>query len=106
MTDRQRLVGWVAEETLVKSRREEADGGAAVNQRERQQAADVKVQVVTQSCGGDVRGGLANNKNNENEPAIHSGLFTLGIQSQVFGSIWTLKHLRILDLLHQQLQEV
>lgn len=37
---------------------------------------------------------------------INSGLFTLGIQSQVFGSIWTLKHLRILNLLHQQLQEV
>lgn len=53
-----------------------------------------------------MRGGFANNKNNENEPAINSGLFTLGIQSQVFGSIWTLKHLRILDLLHQQLQEV
>lgn len=31
---------------------------------------------------------------------------TLGVQSQVFGSLWTLKHHRVLDLLHQQLQEV
>lgn len=31
---------------------------------------------------------------------------TLGIQSQVFGSIWTLEHIRILDLTQQQLQEV
>lgn len=37
---------------------------------------------------------------------INSGLCTLGIQSQVFGSICTLKHTRILDLLQQQLQEV
>lgn len=46
-------------------------------------------------------------KVNKNQPVIHSGFFfALGIQSQVLGSIWTLKHLRILDLLHQQLQEV
>lgn len=50
VTESQRLVGWVVEETLVKSRREEGDGGAAVNQSERQQAADIKVQVITQSC--------------------------------------------------------
>lgn len=50
MTDGQRPVGWVVEETLIKSRREEADGGSAVNQTESQEAADVKVQVVTQSC--------------------------------------------------------
>lgn len=31
---------------------------------------------------------------------------TSGIQSQVLGPFWTLKHLRVLDLLHQQLQEV
>lgn len=31
---------------------------------------------------------------------------TLGVQCQVFRSIWTLKHHRVLDLLHQQLQEV
>lgn len=31
---------------------------------------------------------------------------TLGVQRQVFGSVWTLKHHRVLDLLHQQLQEV
>lgn len=31
---------------------------------------------------------------------------TLGVQSQVLGPIWTLKHLRIPDLLQQQLQEV
>lgn len=31
---------------------------------------------------------------------------TLGIQRQVLGPIWTLKHHRVLDLLHQQLQEV
>lgn len=50
VTDSQRLVGWVVEETLIESRREEADGGTAVNQRERQQAAHVKVPVITQSC--------------------------------------------------------
>lgn len=37
---------------------------------------------------------------------INSGPCTLGIQSQVFGPIWTLKHIRILDLPQQQLQEV
>lgn len=62
VTDSQRLVGWVVEETLIKSGREEADGGAAVDQSERQQAADIKVQVIAQSCartgGGDVRGGF------------------------------------------------
>lgn len=31
---------------------------------------------------------------------------TLSIQCKVFGSIWTLKHHTVLDLLHQQLQEV
>lgn len=31
---------------------------------------------------------------------------TLGVQRQVFGSAWTLKKHRVLDLLHQQLQEV
>lgn len=31
---------------------------------------------------------------------------TLGIQCQIFGTIWTLKHHRVLDLPHQQLQEV
>lgn len=67
VTDSQRLVGWVVEETLIKSRREEADGGAAVNQRQRQQAASIKVQVTTHSYehteGRDVRGGFVfNNK--------------------------------------------
>lgn len=49
MTDSQRLIGRVVEEALIKSRGEEADGGTAVNQGERQQAADIKVQVITQS---------------------------------------------------------
>lgn len=31
---------------------------------------------------------------------------TLGVQRQVFGAVWTLEHLRVLDLLHQLLQEV
>lgn len=31
---------------------------------------------------------------------------TLAVQRQVFGSVGTLKHHRVLDLLHQQLQEV
>ena len=46
----ERLVGRVVEETLVESAREEADRRTAVNQRESEQAAHVKVQVVTQSC--------------------------------------------------------
>lgn len=50
MTDSQRLVGWVVEEALVESGREEADGGTPVDQAERQQAAHVVVQVVTQGC--------------------------------------------------------
>lgn len=49
VTDSQRLVGRVVEETLIKSRGEEADGGAAVNQSQRQQAAHIKVQVITHS---------------------------------------------------------
>lgn len=49
MTDSQQLVGWVVEETLIESRREEADGRTPVNQTERQQAAHVIVQVITQS---------------------------------------------------------
>lgn len=48
VADSQRLVGRVVEETLVESRREEADGGTPVDQAERQQAAHVVVQVVTQ----------------------------------------------------------
>lgn len=47
--DGERLVGRVVEETLVESVREEADRRTAVNQRESEQAAHVKVQVVTQS---------------------------------------------------------
>lgn len=48
--DGERPVGRVVEQTLVESAREEADRRTAVNQRERQQAADVKVQVLPQSC--------------------------------------------------------
>lgn len=49
VTDSQRLIGRVVEQTLIESRREEAEWRTAVNQRERQQAANVKVQVVTHS---------------------------------------------------------
>lgn len=49
--DGERLVGRVVEQTLVESGGEEADRRTTVNQRERQQAAYVKVQVVTQSWG-------------------------------------------------------
>lgn len=48
--DGERAVGRVVEQTLVESAGEEADRWTAVNQRESQQAADVKVQILTQSC--------------------------------------------------------
>lgn len=47
--DGERLVGREVEQTLIESRREEADGRSTVDQSERQQAADVEVQVVMQS---------------------------------------------------------
>lgn len=49
MCDGERLVGRVVEETLVESVRKEANRWTAVNQREGEQAANVKVQVVPQS---------------------------------------------------------
>lgn len=50
MTESQWLVGWIVEETLVESRREEADGRTSVDQAERQQTAHIVVQVLTQGC--------------------------------------------------------
>lgn len=50
VTESQRLVGWIVEETLVESRREEADGRTSVDQAERQQTAHIVVQVLTQGC--------------------------------------------------------
>lgn len=50
MTDSQRLIGWVVKDTLIESRREEAEGRTPVDQAERQQAAHVIVQVITQGC--------------------------------------------------------
>lgn len=49
VSDGERLVGRVVEQTLVESGREEADRRTTVAQRQRQQAAYVIVQVITQS---------------------------------------------------------
>lgn len=46
----ERAVGGEVKETLVESRGEEADRRPTVNQGEGQQAADVEVQVLAQSC--------------------------------------------------------